>query len=81
MNGKVFGLTSMVENQISNFDYAIKNGQALEVLDPKNLQLNVVNLESLLFDSSISKSIYNGIYERYEFHGARRVSELILKKF
>ena len=78
-NRKIVGLTAMVENQIANFDYAIKNGQALEVFDPKKLKLDVGALQSLLFDSNVRKSLYDETFGKYDFGGAKRVVEVILK--
>ena len=80
-NRKLVGLTSLVDNQSSNFDYAIRSGQALEVFDPKTLKLDVVALQSLLFDSSVRESLYGAISGRYDFDGAKRVVEIVFKNF
>jgi hypothetical protein len=80
-NRKLVGLTYLVDNQSSNFDYAIRSGQALEVFDPKTLKLDVVALQSLLFDSSVRESLYGAISGRYDFDGAKRVVEIVFKNF
>jgi len=78
-NRKLVGLAATVENQRANFDYAIRTGQAIEVFDSKTLKLDVDALQSLLFDSNVRHSLYSAISGKYDFDGARRVSELILR--
>lgn len=80
-NSKIVGLAATVENQRANFDYAIKTGQAIEVFDSKTLKLDVEALQSLLFDSSVRQSLYGAISGKYNFDGAKRISEVILKNF
>lgn len=80
-NSKLVGLTALVDNQAANFDYAISNGLAMEVFDPKTLKLDVAALEYLIFDSSIRQTLYESITGMYDFNGARRVIEIFLKNF
>lgn len=78
-NRKLVGLAAMVENQRANFDYAIETGEAVEVFDLRTLKLDVGALQSLLFDSNSRQSLHDAISGKYDFDGARRVSEVILK--
>lgn len=80
-NSKLVGLTALVYNQSANLDYAIRSGQALEVFDPTTLNLDVTALHSLLFDSSVRKSLYRSISGKYDFGGAKRVVEVVLKSY
>lgn len=80
-NGKLVGLAATIENQKANFDYAIENGQALGVFDLETLKLNAGDLQSLLFNSSVRQSLYEQISGRYDFNGASRVCDVILKAF
>ena len=80
-NRKLVGLAATVENQRANFDYATRTGQAVEVFDSKTLKLDVEALQSLFFDSNVRQSLYGAISGKYDFDGAKRVSELILYDF
>ena len=78
-NEIVIGITASVENQRANFDYAIRNGQALKIFNPDTLELNEGALRSLLFDSNIRSSLYKEISRKYDFDGAKRVVDVLLK--
>ena len=80
-NQMMLGITSTVENQRANFDYAVSLNQALPVFDPETQALNLDNLKSLLFDRNIRQKLYGQISGKYNFFGATRTSEAILKSF
>ena len=78
-NNKLVGLAALVDNQAANFDYATRSGQALKVFSPKNLELDVAAFQSLLFDSSVRQSLYYETFGKYDFNGAKRVVDVIIK--
>ena len=80
-NQMMLGITATVENQRANFDYAVSLSQALPVFDPETQALNLDNLKALLFDQNIRQKLYKGIAGKYNFFGATRTSEAILKSF
>lgn len=80
-NQMMLGITSTVENQRVNFDYAVSLNQALPVFDPETQALNLDNLKALLFDRNIRQKLYRQISGKYNFFGATRTSESILKSF
>ena len=80
-NHMMLGITATVENQRANFDYAESLSQALPVFDPETQALNLDNLKALLFDQNIRQKLYKGIAGKYNFFGATRTSEAILKSF
>ena len=80
-NQMMLGIAATVENQRANFDYALSLSQALPVFDPETQALNLDNLKSLLFDQNIRQKLYKQIVGKYNFFGATRTSEAILKSF
>jgi spore coat polysaccharide biosynthesis predicted glycosyltransferase SpsG len=80
-NQMILGITSTVENQRANFDYAVSLNQALLVFDPKTQALNLDNFKSLLFDQNVRQRLYRQIAGKYNFFGATRTSEAILNSF
>ena len=80
-NQMMLGIAATVENQRANFDYAVSLSQALPVFDPETQALNLDNLKALLFDQNIRQKLYKGIAGKYNFFGATRTSEAILKSF
>lgn len=80
-NQLMSGIAATVENQRANFDYAVSMSQALPVFDPKTQALNLDILKTLLFNKYIRKSLYAQISGKYDFLGAARTSEIILKSF
>jgi spore coat polysaccharide biosynthesis predicted glycosyltransferase SpsG len=80
-NQMMLGITATVENQRANFDYAVSSNQALPVFDPETQALNLDNLKALLFDQNIRQKLYRQISGKYNFFGATRTSEAILKSF
>jgi len=80
-NQMMLGIAATVENQRANFDYAVSLSQALPVFDPETQALNLDNLKSLLFDQNIRQKLYRQIVGKYDFFGADRASEVILKSF
>ena len=80
-NQMMLGIAATVENQQANFDYAVSLSQALPVFDPETQALNLDNLKSLLFDQNIRQKLYKQIVGKYNFFGATRTSETILKSF
>ena len=80
-NQMMLGIAATVENQRANFDYALSLSQALPVFDPETQALNLDNLKSLLFDQNIRQKLYKQIVGKYNFFGATRTSETILKSF
>jgi spore coat polysaccharide biosynthesis predicted glycosyltransferase SpsG len=80
-NQMMLGITATVENQQTNFDYAVSLSQALPVFDPETQALNLDNLKALLFDQNIRQKLYKRIAGKYNFFGATRTSEAILNSF
>ena len=80
-NQMVLGVAATVENQQANFDYAVSLSQALPVFDPEIQALNLENLKALLFDQNIRQKLYRQIAGEYNFFGATRTIEAILKSF
>ena len=80
-NQMILGITSTVENQRANFDYAVSLNQALLVFDPKTQALNLDNFKSLLFDQNVRQRLYRQIAGKYNFFGATHTSEAILNSF
>ena len=80
-NQMMLGIAATVENQRANFDYAVSLSQALPVFDPETQVLNLDNLKSLLFDQNTRQKLYKQIVGKYNFFGATRTSEAILKSF
>ena len=80
-NQMILGITSTVENQRANFDYAVSLNQALLVFDPETQALNLDNFKSLLFDQNVRQRLYRQIAGKYNFFGATRTSEAILNSF
>ena len=80
-NQMMLGITATVENQRANFDYAVSLSQALPVFDPETQALNLENLKALLFDRNIRQKLYRQIAGKYNFFGATRTSQAILKSF
>jgi spore coat polysaccharide biosynthesis predicted glycosyltransferase SpsG len=78
---KLVGLAAIVENQRANFEYVIGNRQAIEIFSVDELNLSVEALQTLLFDTSVRRSIQKEISGKYDFDGAKRVCKLILKLF
>ncbi len=80
-NQLILGIASTVENQRANFDYAVSLSQALPVFDAETQALNLDNLKTLLFDQDTRQKLYAQISGKYDFFGADRTSEVILKLF
>ena len=80
-NQMMLGITATVENQRANFDYAVSSSQALSVFDPETQALNLESLKALLFDRNIRQKLYRQIAGKYNFFGATRTSQAILKSF
>ena len=80
-NQMMLGIIATVENQRANFDYAVSLSQALPVFDPEIQALNLENLKALLFDQNIRQKLYRQIAGKYNFFGATRTSQAILKSF
>ena len=80
-NQMVLGVAATVENQQANFEYAVGLGQALPVFDPETQALNLDNLKVLLFGQNIRQKLYAQVSGKYDFFGAARTSEVILKSF
>jgi spore coat polysaccharide biosynthesis predicted glycosyltransferase SpsG len=80
-NQMMLGIAATVENQRANFDYAVSLSQALPVFDSETQALNLDNLKSLLFDQNIRQKLNKQIVGKYNFFGATRTSEAILKSF
>jgi len=80
-NQMMLGIAATVENQRANFDYAVSLSQALPVFDPETQTLNLDNLKALLFDQNIRQKLFKQIVGKYNFFGATRTSEAILKSF
>ena len=80
-NQMMWGIAAIVKNQRANFDYAVSMSQALPMFDPETQALNLDNLKALLFDQNIRKKLYGQISGKYNFLGAIRTSEAILKSF
>ena len=80
-NQMVLGVVATVENQWANFDYAVSSTQALPVIDPMTQTLNLDVLKTLLFDKNIRQKLYTQISGKYDFLGAARSCEVILKSF
>ena len=80
-NQMMLGITATVENQRANFDYAVSLSQALPVFDPETQALNLESLKALLFDRNIRQKLYKQIAGKYNFFGATRTSQAILKSF
>jgi spore coat polysaccharide biosynthesis predicted glycosyltransferase SpsG len=76
---KIVGLAAIVENQIANYEYAIENKEAIGIFNTDTIDLNVEALQTLLFDACVRRSIKNRISGKYDFDGANRVCNLILK--
>jgi spore coat polysaccharide biosynthesis predicted glycosyltransferase SpsG len=76
---KIVGLAAIVENQIANYQYATTNKQAIGIFSTDSLELDVEALDALLFDTNVRKSIQEEISDKYDFEGAKRVCNLILK--
>jgi hypothetical protein len=76
---KIVGLAAIVENQIANYQYATANEQAIGIFSPDSLELDVEALHTLLFDKRARRSIQEEISDMYDFDGAKRVCDLILK--
>lgn len=79
-NQKIVGIAAAAENQRANFDFATQNKQALRVFDSDTLELDIDALRSLLFDSTIRKSLRKEISGKYDFSGANRVACVILNE-
>ena len=77
-NQILVGSVAVVENQKANLNFAVESGQALEIFDPKTLKLNTDSFQSLLFDENLRQDIFLKISGRYDFYGAKRISEAIL---
>jgi len=80
-NQMVLGIAATVKNQRANFDHVVSSSQCLPVFDPETQALNLDNLKSLLFDQNIRQKLYRQIAGKYNFFGATRTSEAILKSF
>ena len=80
-NQMMSGIAAIVENQRANFDYAVSLSQALPLFDLETQELNLCNLKVLLFDRSTRQDLYTQISGKYDFSGANRTSEAILKSF
>jgi spore coat polysaccharide biosynthesis predicted glycosyltransferase SpsG len=80
-NQMMLGIAATVENQRANFDYAVSLSQALPVFDAETQALNLDNLKTLLFDQDTRQRLYAQISGKYDFFGADRASEVILKSF
>jgi spore coat polysaccharide biosynthesis predicted glycosyltransferase SpsG len=80
-NQMMLGVAATVENQRANFDYAVSLNQALPVFNSETQALNLDNLNTLLFDQNVRQKLYAQISGRYDFYGATRTSEAILKSF
>ena len=80
-NQMILGIAATVKNQQANFDYAVSSNQALPVFDPETQALNLDNLKALLFDQHIRQKLYKRIVGKFNFFGATRTSEAILKSF
>lgn len=78
-NEVIIGVVASVENQLANYDYVTQNGQALSLFDFETLNLDVLALRSLLFDTNIRQSLYNKLSGKYDFGGAKRVVDIVLK--
>jgi spore coat polysaccharide biosynthesis predicted glycosyltransferase SpsG len=76
---KIVGLAAIVENQIANYEYATAKKQAIGIFSIDSLELNVEALHALLFDTNVRRSIQEEISDKYDFDGAKRVCNLILK--
>jgi len=80
-NQMILGIAATVGNQRANFDYAASLNQALPVFESETQALNLDNLKALLFDQNIRQKLYRQISGKYNFFGATRTSEAILKSF
>jgi spore coat polysaccharide biosynthesis predicted glycosyltransferase SpsG len=80
-NQMISGVAATVENQRANFDYVVSLSLALPLFDPETQELNLYNLKVLLFDPNIRQKLYAQISGKYDFFGATRTSEAILKSF
>ena len=80
-NQKILGIAAIVENQKSNFDYAVGSNLALPIFDPVTHELNLGNLRALLFNQDTRKLLYGNSFGKYDFLGATRTSEVILNSF
>jgi spore coat polysaccharide biosynthesis predicted glycosyltransferase SpsG len=78
-NQMVVGLSAIVENQLSNYQYATSSYQALPIFCEDSRILSRENLEILLFDHEARRNLRSNIIGRYDFLGASRVCELISK--
>jgi spore coat polysaccharide biosynthesis predicted glycosyltransferase SpsG len=76
---KMVGVAAIVENQIANYEYVTANKQAIGVFTVDSLELDVEALHALLFDTNVRRSIQEEISDKYDFDGAKRVCNLILK--
>jgi spore coat polysaccharide biosynthesis predicted glycosyltransferase SpsG len=76
---KIVGLAAIVENQIANYQYATANKQAIGIFSIDSLELDVEALHALLFDTNVRRSIQEEISDEYDFDGAKRFCNLILK--
>jgi spore coat polysaccharide biosynthesis predicted glycosyltransferase SpsG len=76
---KIVGLGAIVENQIANYQYTTTNKQAIGIFSTYSLELDVEALHTLLFDTNVRRSIQEEISNKYDFDGAKRVCNLILK--
>jgi spore coat polysaccharide biosynthesis predicted glycosyltransferase SpsG len=76
---KIVGCAAIVENQIANYQYATANKQAIGIFSTDSLELDVEALHALLFDTNVRRLIQEEISDKYDFDGAKRVCNLILK--
>ena len=80
-NQITLGIAAIVENQRTNFDYAVGSNLALPVFDPVTHELNLGNLRALLFNQDTRKLLYGNSFGKHDFLGATRTSEAILNSF
>lgn len=80
-NNLVLGLAAIVENQKSNYSYAINSEHALPIFDLHDVKLDVEFLRTLLFDEKSRRNVYRAISGQYDTLGASRVCDLLLKAY
>jgi spore coat polysaccharide biosynthesis predicted glycosyltransferase SpsG len=80
-NNIISGLFTIVQNQETNFDFAIDNGLAIPVLNASGTSLEISRIRSLLLDLQTRKIVFDKMSEYKIEGGAKRSVDLILNAF